>query len=437
MKTLLFVQIAESTFDESLFIPRMIQQFSGETRVLALVNGLSSALVSSNPDIITGVLTENQDDNQARFNSMLETAQPDAVIVLDLYKFFLNPLELNFLPVWLEAATMPVFAFDYYHLLVNEDEGIRLNPKVVTTHIEAGERADSLPLNIWLIKPAPPIMPSEGGLRTFFWQPFDSSLNASAPQLREQVLDSIKASPESKVITVFFDPVMFSQALDRNLLGYYFMVIEVLIFYMRSFPRQNFELLVVGSAAPTDQTNPIPDKNFNIHYFTHLTNDNYRALLSASDLLISNTNWSPAILDAIGLGTPAIVMGNSIIQDWKDVTEGEKQLKSFFSPHPGLYHICDLMVQLNQWSATLPIFPFINYPMRHEDEDFPLPGLQEHALPYFLLDMFDDETSLPILKDLLFSPLDLEQYREACTRYTQSTDEAITFGSMLEKVNQS
>jgi hypothetical protein len=438
MQNLLFVQIAESTFDESLFISRLANQLRGDVRVICLVNGISSALVASNPDHIVGVLTENQDDNLQRFQGLLEQTQPDAIIVLDLYKFFLNPLELNFLPAWLEEVKSPILALDYYHLLTSNGQEVRLNQGVQTPHLESGESAEALALNVHLIKPVPPVLPQLGeGDQSYYWNLFDPGLAAAAPQLREQVLDSLKIeSADTKVITLFFDPTLFSQALDRNLLGFYFVVIEVLIYYVRSFQEQQFRLMIVGSAAPTENVAEFADKNFDLNYFTHLTEDNYRALLSASDLLISNTNWSPALLDAAFLGKPTVVMGNSIIQEWKDATEGEKELKSFFSPAPPTYELCHLMVQLNQWSVTLPIFPFINYPARHESADFPEPGLQAHALPYFLLDMFDDESSLAILNQLLLSEEQKTEYQKLCQEFCKVSDQALKFDVILEMIKQ-
>lgn len=432
-QAILFIQIAESSFDESLFVARMVHQLSAETEVLCLANGISSALLSSNPDAIVGVLTENQEDNQQRFLALLERVRPTAIVLLDLYKFFLNPLELNFLPVWLEDLKLPIFALDYFNLMKIDEGKTSLQSGVQLSHIEAGEGAEALELPLYLIKPVPPVLP-EAAERSFYWNPQDPSLASVAPELRQQVLASLNAPEETTVITVLFDPSLFSQAIERNLAGYYFVLIEVLIFYIRQFSSRRFQLLVMGSAPPTDQLNPTTDQHFEVHYFSHITEDNYRALLAASDLLISNTNWSPALLDAASLGLPVFVMGNSIIQEWKDGAEKEREMRSFFRPAPELYRLCKLMAELNQWSLSLPIFSFINYPFVHNDPDFPNPGLQSHALPHFLLDLFDDETSLPLFEELLFSPENRAEYHEYCEQMLAIGESALSFQQILSKV---
>lgn len=431
---ILFIQISETDFDESIFISRMLNQLTGEVLPMALVNGISSSLVSSNPDIVVGVLTENQDDNQKRLQLLVESSQPDAIVLLDLYKYFYNPMELNFLPIWLEAYQVPLLALDYYNLLEAHENQIQLSPQVVLPQFEHGEAPEPLQLPIQLIKPVPPVPLDESAERTFYWNPCDPTLRAVAPQLRQQVLDSLGAKSETRIITLFFDPVMFTQALDHTLLGYYFMLIEVMIYYMRQFGGQKFQLLIVGSAPPTDEVNEIPDKNFDVHYFSHMTEDNFKALIAASDLLVSNTSWSPALIDAATLGIPACVFGNSIIQEWKDATESEKELKSFFSPAPPLFQLCEIMVFLNKWSVSLPIFQFINYPQPYTDPDFPNPGLQPTGLPYFLMDMFDDETCLPILQNMLFSQSQQQEYRDYCQEWIKVSEKGLSFLQILEKV---
>lgn len=436
-ETLLFLQISETSFDESLLISRMLTQLGGEVQVLCLVNGISSSLVASMPGAIVGVLTENQEDNHRRFEEVISRAMPSAIVVLDLYKFFLNPLELNFLPVWLEplaAKGVPILALDYFNLMRGVPEGLRLHENIRLPHLEAGEGADLLALKAYLLKPVPPLQPEDDQIRSFYWNPLDPSLKAAAPQLRQQVLESLEAPPDTRLVTLIYDPTLYSQALERNLLGFYFVLVEVMIYYLSRFASQRFQLLVIGSAPPTDQVIPREQQNFEVHYFSHLTEDNYRALLAASDLVVSNTTWSPALLDAAALGVPALVMANSIIQEWKDATETEKQLSSFFSPSPPLYDLCQLLCTLNQWSVTLPIFQFVTYPLRYEELSFPEPGLQSSALPYFLLDMFDDETSLPILANLLFSDLDRRDYRAGCQSLLAIAEEGISFGHLLDKV---
>lgn len=436
-QTLLFIQISESDYDESLLISRMVHQLEGEYTALCLVNGISSSLVSSHPGLIVGILTENQEESRKKFEDLLQTSRPDAIILLDLYKYFLNPLELNFLPIWLENLEMPILALDYYNLLLNDTDTLRLDSRVMLEQFEQGEAPDPLVLPVHLLKPLPLVeLPEQTAPRTHYWNPVDSLLRTAAPQLRQQVLDSLGARPDARVISVFYDPTLFSRALDNALIGYYFILVEVLIYYMRQFGGQKFQLLVIGSAPPTDEVQEIPDKNFDIHYFSHLTDDNCKALISASDLIVSNTNWSPILLDAATLGTPACVFGNSILLDWKDATESEKELKSYFSPAPALYQLCEMLVYLNKWSISLPIYPFINFPNRLPDEQFPEVGLQHKGLPYFLIDTFDDESCVPLLQSLLFSQSEQQTYREYCQNWLSKAEKGQSFAQILKTVSQ-
>lgn len=433
---LLVLQISEQSFDEVLLVERLVQQWGQPAQVYALTNSISSSLMSSRPERVVGILTEDQDENRRKFDAILEKEHIDAIIILDLYNYFINPLELNILPVWLKELAIPIFAVDYFHLLVYQDDQLILNPDVKLDSFEAGESPLPLDLSVQILKPVLPILPEQVATdpRLHLWNPLNQDIRSAAPQMRETLLNSLEANPESKVITVFFDTILFSDSLEKNILGFYFVSIEVLIFYLRQFPSQHFQLLIVGSSPPTGEVNAIPDLNIDIHYFTHLTEDNYQTFLASSDLIITNNNWSVALLDALSLNIPVCLLGNSVIQEFKDQQEEEKIITSFFKPHEALHYLAMLMMKLNQWSLSLPIFQFITYPIPYNDPDFPDPGLQAHALPYYLIDMFDDLSSIPIFQNLLFSKAAIEAHQQLAQKLLKVSESAHTLKTIRENV---
>lgn len=417
-QALLVVQISETSLDEVFLIDRIAQQLQEDYQIIAFVNGISSAYVQSQPEYIVKVLTENQDENYQHFQLIMEKSPVKGILILDLYNYYLRIHDLNFLPLWLKDIQQPIFALDYFNLLQIQGGQVLLNENVQLDHYDLGEEPQKLELSLELIKPVLPILPeqNQNQEQTHHWQAIDINMPLSQAQYREEVLNSLKGHDSDKIVTIYYDPVMFSMAMERALMAYYLVSVEIFIFYLRKFLGQKFHLLVVGTIPPTEQTNEIPDLNVNVHFFTHLTHDNYRTLLGASDLIVSNTNWHPVLLDAMVLGTPSVVMGNSVILDWVDETETEKQLKAHFQSDPALYRLCEIWQEINRWSLGLPIYPYINYPQRYQEVDFPEPGLQEHPFPYFLLDTFDDETSAPILQKLLFSEQYRQSYRAFCSK---------------------
>jgi len=435
-KSVIFIQLSEGSYDECFLIDRMLSQIQGNVTSIVFSNAISSSFNSSNPEHIVGLLTEDQESNKERFDSALEMAEnPVAIIVLDLCQYYLNPMTLNFLPMWLEKIELPILALDYFNLLEEKNDFIVLKSDVNPEKFEEGEGPNPIGLNIKLIKPLPPIYPeAEIQSKTFYWNALDKNFNASRPQLRKQVLDSIESNEEAKVILVAYDPTLLTQALNNNMISYYYILIEVLVFYLRQFPGQRFKILVVGSKPPTENKNEIPDINLEIHYFSHFTEDNYRALLAASDMIISNNHWSTLLLDAMDLGIPVSVMGNSIIQDWKDETETEHQTISYFSPDVILYNLSLLMMSLNRNSITTPIYQFINYPIKYLEQDFPKTGLQQKGLPYFLMDMFNDEDCITQFRELLFSKGHQEEYNTFCAQILEHAEQGLRMETILDQV---
>lgn len=438
---ILFLQMAEKSYDEIFFIDRLTQQWSdlhAEVEVYALVNGLCHHFASSRPERIIGVLTENQSENLNRFETLIEAVTFDAIFILDLHEYFIHPMDLNFLPLWLKGQNAPIYALDYYNLMVYNKNLLYLRAQVNLDKFEEGEAPLPLDIRVELLKPCLPnqtqVLQKED--HAWFLQSNFSGHAIGAAHFRQELLASVEAKEKDHIISVFFDPVLFTQSAERGLIGYYFVLIEVLIFYLRQMRGEEFQIFIVGTMPPSSEVNLSPDMNVNLHYISHLTEDNYAAFLSASDLIVTNNDWSVALLDALGRNTPVCLFGNSIIEEWTDNTETEKELRAGFQPLKPLYDFCHLMTELNQFSLSLPIFQFVCYPLRIQDA-FPATGLKNHTYPYFLFDMFDDEATLPMLKQILLSTDTREKYKELCETYQKQSAGALTLGQIhTQRLNQ-
>lgn len=438
--SILFLQIADKSYDEIFFIERLSQQWReslGEPDVYACVNGLSFPFVSSQQERFVRVFTEDQEKNKEIVELLEETLSFDAVIVLDLQEYFLHPMELNFLPVWLKEFECPIYALDYFNLMTYQDDLLILRPEIEDRPTQE-EPPAPLALTVELLKPVLPNTASPFEFEDHTW-PFQSEaldMKLKAPQMRSEIFNSIEAKDSDYLITVFFDPFSFLQSADRQLLGYYFTLIEVLVFYLRLLKGQHFHVFIVGMTTPTLEVNLNPEINVNLHYFSHLTEDNYAAFLSASDLVVTNNTWTVPLLDALYLNTPTCIFGNSIVEAWKDDTETKKELRASFQPLKPLYDLCHMMIDFNLNAVSTPIFQFISYPQRETALEFPAPGFQEGTYPFFLLDMFDDESCLDILKGLLLSQTIRQDYADLCQRYVEQHSISTRFGQIHTQVHQ-
>lgn len=434
---LLFMQISDKSYDEIFLIERITQQWIahyGECDVTVCVNGNAYPFVSSHPKRLVTIFTEDQEKNKQKFDILQENVNFDAIILLDVYEYFMHPMDLNFLPAWLKDIDCPLYAVDYFNLLVYQGDHFALRRQVEMNT----EEEDSIPLDLplQLLKPVLPNLVEQIGSEPKTW-PLDSNfseLKLKAAHLRTEIFDSMEARDSDFLITVAFDPFLFTQAAERQLSGYYLVLIEVLVFYLRQFKGQHFHVFIIGMKPPAVAVNLDPEINVNLHYFGHFTEDNYAAFLGASDLLILNNTWSVALLDALNLGLPVCLFGNSIIEAWKDDTETEKELRASFQPLKPLYDLCHLMINMNQYAMSTPIFQFVSYPLRDERLHFPQAGLQEAVLPYFLIDMFDDISTMPLLKELLLSQTIRQGYATLCQNYLEKQQGAQGFGQIHKQV---
>ena len=165
-----------------------------------------------------------------------------------------------------------------------------------------------------------------------------------------------------------------------------------------------------------------------MHHFTHLTEDIYQLLVCGSDLLILNSDWDFAHIDALMLNTPTLVFGNSIQQE---LQQGEKILTSTFQPDPVLYHMVQFFTELNKNSLTTPLFQFTSFPIKQTE--LPASGLQQGIPPYHLADMFNDMETIPLLKQLICDANYFNEYQKLCNKYLQD-HKALTMAHIIHKI---
>lgn len=433
----IIIQLAEESFDEILFLPRIIAQLPPDSTCYCLVNSVSSSFAASTQGCKVSLLTENQDLNLQDFSTIVVNEQIDALIILDLYKYYVTPWDLNFLPLWLDDFQAPVVALDYFNLLEYRAGQVLLRSGVEIQYPEGGA-PDPLAIRPYLLKPTPPIPPEalagQPSERVFAWNAIHSQFKVSQQFQREQLRHSLQLQDGEKIITLLIDPLYFLKSLEMALIGFYMVLIEVIIFYLRQFPEQKFQLLIVGFFPPREKNNTIADLNVKLHYISHLTDDNYLTLIAGSDLILTHTQRSPLLLDAMVAEVPVMVMGNSIIQELQP--DQTRKLTSFFQPHPVLYQLVELMLNLNQWTAYLPIFPFISFPAPYREPDFPEPGLKREGLFYHLLDTFDDLSTLPLLSQVLQPTTYLRNYKNV-VREVLKNESALFLSQIFTRIFES
>jgi hypothetical protein len=428
--TILILQLAEDSFDEALMIPRIIAQFPPQSKFYVMINSVSSSFVTSIAGLFVSLMTENQDHNLHDFQVIFQHEQLDAIILLDLQKHFVAPADLNFLPLWLDDPDVPILAIDYFNLMEYKSDRLQLKAGIEDKSTEA------LNISPYLLKPYPPIYPFElsGDLeKVFLWNPINSDFKVAQENMREQLRKSFNLSEEDKIVSVVIDPLLFLKAIEVSLIGFFMILIEVIIYYLRGFPNTRFQILLVGLFPPNEETNNIPNVNLDLTFFSHLTEDNYLTVLAGSDLVLTNSDHTLLLLDTMVAGVPTIVMANSVIQELNE--DQTRTIRSYFQPSPVLYDFLNMMVDLNQWTSFLPIFQFINYPAPNNEISFPEPGLHYQGLMYHIIDLFDDQTTEPILEKLLFDQEYLNNYRNTINKVLQN-EQSLYLSQILARITQ-
>lgn len=435
-ETILLIQIAEDSFDEVLLIPRFVAQSPLHTRFYALVNSISSSFAASVSGVSVSLMTENQDNNLHDFQVIFKHKKPDYIVILDLYKYFVTPADINFLPIWLDDPEVPILALDYNNLLEYQAGVLQLKPGIELPALKDIAPPDPLSIQPYLLKPCPPVFFQDlrgEQERVFLWNPVNSEFKVSQANHREQLRKSFQLKEEDKIVTVVVDPLLFMKSIEVSLLGFFMVLIEVIIYYLRGFPQTRFHVCLVGLFPPREETNVIPNVNLDLTFFSHLTEDNYQTLLAGSDLVFTNSDHSLVLLDTLVAGVPAVVMANSIVQELNE--DQSRTVRSYFQPSPVLYDFVHLMLELNQWTVFSPIFQFINYPAAYNEISFPEPGLHFQGFLYHLIDTFDDLTTEPILEKLLYDDEYIKNYRNMAQKILND-EKSLFFSQILTRITE-
>lgn len=423
---ILYILLSENSFNESLLFTRIQNQLEETDEHYCMSNSLSSCFMDSNPKWNVSLLSEDFEENYDDFRTYIDEGKFSLIVLGDLHEYFLAPEEMNFDLEWLEDLEIPIVALDYFDLLTIQNEKIifKHSNKINSNIIES---LPAIPIKPFIVKTFPKTLNPETQEGILYWDTTLDYYTIVKHATQQLIRDTMQLKDNTKIVTICFDVIQMSDALNQKLIGFYFVVVETIVFYLQEL-NQNFEVLVIGLKQPKTLINNI-DK-INLRHFTHLTQDLYQLIVCGSDLLILDSNLTFAHCDALISQTPTMVLGNSI--DIQSINEDESKVMSSFSPDPFIYDLINMMLEINKNSQQPPIFPFMNYP--NPIEQLPQTGLQLGSPPYHLVDIFDDEKTYEVFNSLLCDQNYLNKYNEIGNKYLESQIEPLKFNELLKRI---
>ena len=243
-----------------------------------------------------------------------------------------------------------------------------------------------------------------------YWKKLEEFPLVSKYNLREVVDKDLKCNEDTKIIFLIFNPAAFLRTsviensfkpdihyeAVKNLICYYLKILMMhnkinCQIFIANYPRLPNKKDYSLPLSPLDKKK----SSLQIREIPLLTHELYTTLLKVSDLIITESNWHPALISSVMLEVPSIVIGSNV------AIKEEKGVKKIVSDYTDMdmyvYQTLESLLKHNPAS----IFPYVSYP--HEITFLPNINMVQNGYFYHITDIFNDERTISLFSELLLN----------------------------------
>jgi len=401
----LFLLIGNDSYYEAFIMSKLVEQIQGNSLIVCFTGFFQSSYFFQNEKIYSVLLNEDIEINKENFERTIKTVDFSSIIIFDFHKSFSDFNENNekknilFNMEWLQNIDTPIAVIDYLDIFDYDILGqlyLKDSSSFIKEEKEESESKKNIisPYSIYpkIIKLCPPCTIDENASNNFAYLNFNY-LDLAPKQDIELAKEYLGLQDGVKNIVLIFSHQMIlrSYITDFKLLTQYSLVANSIITYLKSL-NIKANLFIVGSDLKYE-TEKIKVKSFKT-----INHDLYNALISSADLLMVDTTWHPALIDAANLKIPVGVIGNSLI-----IKEDNSLKANYNEIDENIYNQIKECLDKN----TDIFFPYTSFPLKVNE--FPEWGIYENKFLYYLLDIYDVEKMLSFLGQFLTDKEELKE----------------------------
>lgn len=459
----LFIILGLDAFYESTILSKLLQEIPDEAGIVTLAGEFPYLYLNDNERILKVFLKGTEEENKTLFFDILNEGQISAIFILDFhnifftkyYKYDYKVIPFNF--KWLEGLTIPVNLVDSMDMIGYNDEnkvylkhsdGYNIEHSIdeeateidtedtfkglnkegeqvekkefeddqIYTYPDMVSKFDFYP-NI--IKLCPPCIPNFNG------HPKIINLNYSYTHEVNQYIDQMRAplgidEKKKNVVIIFSYQMMINTVLQKNI-SHYVRVINSIVIYLKRLDIP-INLFIIGADSALAQNDMFKGSKISFRAFKNSNHNLYKTLITYADVVITDTTWQPVLLDTARLNIPTGVIGNSVRFNDEGLMEAE-----FESTDPEVFKLLEQATK----EAPNTLFPFSCYPLK--DQKVPKFRYYDDVYPYYLLDIYSDESTLAFLDEFLNNKEDevFENLKDYQEKYFERSNGAITTLELL------
>lgn len=454
----LFLILGIDSFHEAMIMSKLLSEMPTDTGIFCMSGEIPATYFAENQRICKIFLKGTAEENKKLLDEIVEEGQISCIFIFDFHKTFFTSYykhDYQIIPFnlrWLENISVPVNLIDSLDCLdYNEENKIYLKYSIgynvedfdkvnkeynledsfVETEQLLKPKADLSPYGFTsdmvskfdfypnIIKLCPPCQVAPKSYaedKIIYWNYSDKDVVTDD---MEKMKTPLGITDDKKNVLLIFSSQMQLQSLIRNSHSHYMRVIKTIIIYLK---RLNIPVnfFIINMANPPNGAELTKGTKITMRTFKSPNHNLYRTIMNFADVLITDSTWHPSLLDAVALNLPAAVIGNSVsLQD--DKTYEAK----FESTDPEVFKLLSQGVQ----EAPQTIFPFSCYPLKDpKPQEF---RYYDDVYPYYLVDIYSDESTLSFLGEFLDSGEIIEDLRAYQEIYLKRTTQSMSTNELL------
>ncbi len=461
----LFLILGKDAFYEAMIMMKIIDQMPLDCGIYCMSSELYSMYFRSDERIFNIIMQEGDlDENKKLFEDIINDGKITTVFIMDYHKtFFTDDYQQDYKTIpfkleWLESITIPINLIDYLDALeYNEHNQVYLSNSSSYNFEEEYEvpvdaEKDAIYEQIFMdstaeieeitIKEKPPkedmvsktnIFPNiiklcppaqsqkENDFDKFIFLNYSIADHTSLET--ERMKPALGMTPGKKNVVVFFSYQLLLKSVVEGKGSHYSIVLETLVIYLKKLNIEVNLFVIASDNLFIQKSQHLKGSKINFRAFSDLSHHVYKTLISYADIVITDTVWHPALVDASSLNIPAGVIGNSV------KIQNDGSVHSDFATTD--LKVMALMEKSIQDFPQI-FFPYNSFPLKLDfDPEF---TFYNEKFIYYLLDIFSDESVESFLGEFLVSKSEiLEELNNRQFSYNKRAELSLRIDEVLQK----
>lgn len=489
----LFLIISPEAFYESMIMCKFIDEMPQGAGVFCLTEWLHSIYFSENENIYKLFVHTSPEENKKLIETIIHEGEISAVFVFDFHKKFLLPDNRysKFVDIsWIKDKSIPIFLIDFLDMFdYNKENKLFLkNSSAFNTVPERdfslspdyeklaydflkesekvyGKKMDLLELvpefselsrfektesetgetnatdkssenidkkleepsdlvldsNFYpnIIKLCPPYSDSKNIDKRFIYLDFTPKNFLTKESEKMKIPLGIQEGRKS--VLLIFSYQMMMRALNETKKDHYPLVFKTVISHLKQLDIP-LNLFVFGLEGKDVN---LEGSKIKMRAFSIYNHELYKTIISFSDVIITDTVWSPVLLDAAILKKPAGVIGNSL-----QINEDGSFEAAFNDTNMEVFKEIEKVMKV----SPIIFYPYSSFPIK--EKTVPEFTFYDSKLPYYLLDIYSDESVVSFLGEFL-TDKDAQvsiNLNDVLDEYSKRANNSIKVGELLQKI---